>query len=335
VPPPTVKDKQRDLDDREAALNTRRVLDVRRLRVLHAVVETGSVTRAAARLSYTPSAISQQLATLERETGLPLVERAGRGLRPTAAGRLLAEHAEVVLARLDEAEAALGALRDGRTGRVTVAAFFTAGSSLVPVALRDYRRDHPDVAVDVVVAEPDEAIERVRSGRCDVGVVVPYAAPAGDVADLHCRHLLDDPYRVVLPADHPLADRARVRLADLADEPWIRTASAPGYCQQQVAEACTAAGFTPRYAVEADEYPTTQGYAAAGLGVALVPLLALGAVATGVVVRRVDGPEPVRRVCAVTRPSLLATRAVVGLLDALDSAAAQHRAGARDQVLRS
>jgi DNA-binding transcriptional LysR family regulator len=319
-----VKDKRFNVDRREAVLNNQRMLDVRRLRVLQAVVETGSVTKAAARLSYTPSAISQQLATLEREAGLALVERAGRGLRPTAAGRLLADHAAGVLARLDEAEAALGALRNGRTGRVSVAAFFTAGASLVPIAVRDFRRDHPDVAVDVAVAEPDEAVERVRSGRSDVGVVVP----PGPIADLHCRHLLDDPYRVVLPVDHPLAGRDRIRLADLAADPWIATASAPGYCQQQVLDACAAAGFTPRYAMEADEYPTTQGYAAAGLGVALVPLLALGAVAAGVVVRRIDGAEPVRRVCAVTRPSLLDRKPVAALLDAFDSAAA-------GQVLRS
>jgi DNA-binding transcriptional LysR family regulator len=300
------------------------VLDVRRLRVLRAVVDTGSVTGAAARLSYTPSAISQQLSTLERETGLALVERQGRGLRPTAAGRMLAEHAGAVLDRLADAEAALGALRDGRTGRVAVAAFSTAGSSLVPPALRDFRRAHPGIAVDVAVAEPDEAVERIRAGRCDVGVVVA----SREWPDLHCRHLLDDPYRVVLPADHPLADRPRVRLADLAGEPWIGTVSAPGYCQQQIADACAAAGFTPAYAVEADEYPATQGYAAAGLGVALVPLLALGAVAAGVVVRRVDGPEPVRRVCVVTRPALLGTPGVAAMLAAFEAAAATHRAAA-------
>lgn len=298
------------------------MLDVRRLRVLRAVVDTGSVTGAAARLSYTPSAISQQLSTLERETGLALVERQGRGLRATDAGRMLAEHAGAVLDRLTEAEAAIGALRDGRTGRVTVAAFSTAGSSLVPVALRDFRRAHPGIAVDVTVAEPDDAVERVRAGRCDVAVVVG----TRDLAGLHCRHLLDDPYRVVLPADHPLAGRPRVRLADLAADAWIGTASAPGYCQQQVVDACAAAGFTPAYALEADEYPATQGYAAAGLGVALVPRLALGAVAAGVVVRRVDGPEPVRRVSVVTRPALLATPGVPAMLAAFGSAAASHLA---------
>jgi DNA-binding transcriptional LysR family regulator len=319
-----VKDKRRELDVREPLLKIGPVLDVRRLRVLRAVVDAGSVTGAAARLSYTPSAISQQLSTLERETGLALVERQGRGLRPTAAGRMLAEHAGAVLDRLAEAEAALGALRDGRTGRVTVAAFSTAGSSLVPVALRDFRRAHPGIAVDVAVAEPDDAVDRVRSGRCDVGVVVAYR----EWADLDCRHLLDDPYRVVLPADHPLAGRPRIRLADLAGEPWIGTASAPGYCQQQVADACAAAGFTPAYAVEADEYSATQGYAAAGLGVALVPLLALGAVAAGVVVQRVDGPEPVRPVCVVTRPGPVGTPGVPAMLAAFEVAAATHRAAA-------
>lgn len=302
------------------------MLDVRRLRVLREVVAAGSVSGAATKLRYTPSAVSQQLATLERETGVTLVERVGRGVRPTAAGRLLAEHAGAVLNRLDEAECAVRALRDGRTGRLALVAFPTAGASLVPLALREFRREFPGVAVDVAVAEPDEAEERVRAGRADLGVVVVHEGAAQDLA---CRPLLDDPYRVVLPASHPLAARDRIRLADLADEPWIATTSAPGYCQQQVVDACAAAGFTPRYTVEADEYPATQAYAAVGLGVALVPLLALGAVADGVEVRRVDGPEPVRRVCAVTREALLGAPAVPGMLDALAAAAARQQATAR------
>ncbi len=325
-----MQDKRIVLYDGEALLHNRRVLDVRRLRVLKAVVEAGSVTAAAQRLGYTPSAVSQHVAALEREAGTTLLERSGRGVRPTRAGLLLAEHAGAVLARLAEAENALVALRAGQSGRLGITAFPTAGATLVPAAVGRFRVRRPGVHLDVTVAETDEATDAVRSGRVDVGVTVEPSAPgSGRADDLVHVHLLADPFRVVLPRGHRLASRRRIDIGELAAEPWVATSSCPASCQQQAVDACAAAGFTPRFTVQADDYPATQGYVAVGLGVALVPVLGLGGVHDGVVVRRLRDPEPVRHVYAVTRRSTTRDGAVPVMLDALRDAAAELGALAR------
>ncbi len=297
------------------------MLDLRRLRVLRTVVRSGSMAAAAAELGYTPSAVSQHVSALERETGTVLLEKAGRGVRPTPAALLLAEVADDVLARLADAETHLAALRAGRTGRLHLTSFPSAGASLVPPAVAALRRRHPDVELALGMAEPDEALRALRAGASDVAVVVP-PAHVGD--DLLLVHLLDDPYSVLLPADHPLAGRSAVDLADLAGEHWVGTASAPGHCQQAALDACAAAGFTPSYTVQADEYPTTQGFVAAGLGVALVPGLALGLLHERVVARPLVGAQPSRRVCAAVRRARADDVVVRAVLHALADAAA-HR----------
>ncbi|WP_165400061.1 LysR family transcriptional regulator [Motilibacter rhizosphaerae] len=292
------------------------MLDIRRLRVLKTVVDTGSVTAAAGVLSYTPSAVSQQLAVLEREAGTPLLERVGRGLRPTAAGLLLAEHAAALLERVAEAEAALAALREGRAGSLRVVAFQTAGVGLVPAVVGAFQRRSPDVRLDVTVADPPESIDAVRAGTADIALAVEpgYDLPSAEDAVLVRRHLLDDAYRVVLPRTHRLAGRRAVALEDLADDPWVMTSSCPGTCEAPMLEACAGAGFKPRVAVSAEDYFALQGYVEVGLGVALVPLLALRAVREGVVVRPVRGREPVRRVFAVTRRAIADDGAVRAFL---------------------
>lgn len=316
------------MDDGEARLYVRGVLDVRRLQVLRAVVRTGSVRAAAAQLGYTPSAVSQQVSALERESGTVLLERAGRGVRPTDAALLLADVADDVLDRLADAEAALASLRAGRTGRLHLTSFPSAGASLVPPAVAALRRRSPDVELVLGVAEPDEALVALRAGAVDVAVVVePYEPPAPPDGELVRVHLLADPYAVLLPAGSPLADAADVDLGELAALPWVGTASAPGHCQAAVLEACRAAGFTPSYAVQADEYPTTQGFVAAGLGVALVPRLALGMLHERVVVRPVRGWQPVRHVYAAVRAARAGEAAVSAALAALaDAAAPLHHA---------
>lgn len=298
------------------------MLDLRRLRVLRAVVRTGSVRAAGEQLGYTPSAVSQHVTALERETGAVLLERAGRGVRPTDAARLLADVADDVLDRLADAEAALASLRAGRTGRLHLTSFPSAGAALVPPAVAALRRRFPEVELVLGVAEPDEALPALRAGDVDVAVVVeqwlPDEVPADDLARTH---LLDDPYRVLLPTSHPLAGAAEVDLADLALEAWVDTASAPGHCAAAALDACRAAGFTPSYAVRADEYPTTQGFVAAGLGVALVPALALGLVHERVVVARVSGPQPVRHVYAAVRAARSGEALVTAATGALSEAA--------------
>jgi DNA-binding transcriptional LysR family regulator len=288
-------------------------------------VETGSVSGAAASLNYTPSAISQSITALERETGTVLLERAGRGIRPTDAALVLCEHAALVLASVQQAEEALAGLRAGRGGRVRIGAFPTAGSSLVPQALAAFQQHLPEVALDLTVLEPDEAIASLHAGSIDVAVVVETFAPGQAPPDgLRRRHLLADPFRMVIPRGHRLAAHRVVDLATLATEQWIGVNSCPGYCQQVVNQACLQAGFKPRYGLEADEYPTAQGFVAAGLGVALIPLLALGAaVHSGVVVRRLKGDQPVRQVWSATRAAIADQVPVRTMLDDLDWAARQ------------
>jgi DNA-binding transcriptional LysR family regulator len=301
------------------------MLDVRRLRVLRAVVDGGSMAAAAGKLGYTPSAVSQHLAALEREAGVALLERAGRGVRPTAAGTILAEHAAAVLARLAEAEAALADLVAGRIGRLGVTFFPTAGASLVPPAVAAFRRQHPDVELRLQMAEPSDAIPAVTGGRTDIAVVVDLQRGGpSDTSGLTWVHLLDDPYHVVLPRGHKLVERRVLRLVEIAAEPWVQTASAPGPCQDVIFGACTRAGFQPRVAVEADDYPTTQGLVAAGVGVALVPGLALGAVHPGVAVRPIGEHRPVRHIHAAVRDAGALHPTVRTFLDALLAAARMH-----------
>ncbi len=303
------------------------MLDLRRLRALRAVVETGSVTAAAEEVGYTPSAISQHVTSLERETGTVLLERAGRGVRPTAAGRLLASHAAEVMAKVAEAEAALAALRAGEMGTLRVASFPTAGAALVPPALARLRRRMPALEVDLRVAEAHESLPMVRQGELDLAVITydPHLSE-GRGEGLHLEHLLDDPFRVVLPRGHRLSRRRVLRLAELAGEAWVETMCSQGCCQNAAYEAYGRAGFTPRRAVQAAEYWPAQGFVAAGLGVALIPTLGLGTLHDGVVVRRLErSEEPVRRVQAATRPSIAGQPPVKAMLEALHEAAWSHR----------
>jgi DNA-binding transcriptional LysR family regulator len=304
------------------------MLDTRRLEVLRHVVDAGSITGAAANLSFTPSAVSQTISALERETGIALFEKAGRGIRPTRAGHVLAEHADAVLDRLREAEAALVALRSCQSGRLRLAAFATAGASLVPRAMARFRSAHPAVELDLVVAEVGAALGELRAGRIDLAVVQDDHGSEGASGDGLVRtHLLDDPYRVILPADHPLASCRRVSLDDLAGDPWIGTAS--GRCNSMgvVTDACRSAGFQPHFAIEADEFSTALGFAAAGLGVALVPLLALSSVPDGVRVRPIDGHTPARRIFSVTRAQGATEPPVPAMVEALRDSAGTYLAG--------
>lgn len=303
------------------------MLDVRRMQVLRAVVTSGSITAAATNLGYTPSAVSQQVAALERQTGMRLFERAGRGIRPTAACRLLTEHAEIIGQHLAEAELALADLRDGRTGRLSIRYFVTAGQALVPPAVAELRREHPGVHLDLKLIEPGPVPE-VAQGEADVAICV-LPVDAEPVPGVRIVHLLDDPFRLVLPRSHPLAARRVIDLAELAEEPWVGNEWPPGQCAQVVLDACAAAGFSPGIVVESENYACAQGFVAAGLGLSLVPLLGVEPRRPGVVVRRVRRPEPVRVIYAVVRDSVADQPAVTCLLDALGRAAKSVATGRR------
>lgn len=306
------------------------MLDARRLQVLKAVVDAGSITAAAASLGYTPSAVSQSISALEREAKTPLFEKAGRGIRPTQAGLVLAEHAGAVAHQLLDAERALEALRAGEAGRLRIAAFATAGAALVPRALAAFREGHPGVELDLAIAETEEALAQLRSGHRDLCVIAENSPVTDEGRDgLTYMHLLDDPYRLVLPLAHPAASARTVPLQDMADESWIATASARCNTLQTVTTACARAGFSPRFAIEADEFATTVGFVAAGLGVALVPMLALSSFPDDVVSRRLRGGGPSRQVYVVTRSARPSHPMIKVLVQALRSSAGSYlRAGA-------
>lgn len=290
------------------------------MQVLRAVVTSGSVTAAATNLGYTPSAISQQIAALEKQAGLALLERVGRGVQPTAAGRLLTEHAAVISKNLAEAETALSDLREGRTGRLAIRYFATAGAALVPPALAKLRRDHPGVQVDLKLIDPEDPLPEVEAGRADLAIVVhPRQGPLR--GGVRLIHLLDDPYRAVLPRGHRLAGKRVLDLADLADEPWIGNEWPAGPCLRVMIEACAAAGFSPNFVVESEDYATAQGFVAAGLGVSVIPQMGLGSRHPGVVVRRLRHPEPVRPIHAAVRESSMSQPALRDLIEALREAA--------------
>jgi DNA-binding transcriptional LysR family regulator len=297
------------------------MLDVRRMQVLRAVVTSGSVTAAATNLGYTPSAVSQQIAVLERQAGMPLLERVGRGVRPTAAGRLLTEHAAIIGQHVAEAETALADLRAGRTGRLAIRYFATAGAALVPPALAKLRADHPRVQVDLRLINPAEPLAEVVKGDADLAIMVPGHEETAD--GIRLVHLLDDPYHAVLPKGHPLAAKRVLDLAEMAEEPWVNNELAAGPCLDRMLAACASAGFTPNFVVQSDDYATAQGFVAAGLGVTLIPSLGLGQRHTAVAVRRVRNPVPVRSIYAAVRETSLAQPALAGLLDALRDVATQ------------
>ncbi|MEU5278656.1 LysR family transcriptional regulator [Streptomyces asoensis] len=295
------------------------MIDVRRMQVLRAVVGNGSVTGAAAALGYTPSAVSQQIAALEKEAGTALLERVGRGVRPTAAGLLLTGYADAIGRQLAEAETALADLLAGRTGRLAVRYFATAGAGLVAPAVARLREAHPGVRVDLrLTADPQDPSAEVREGRADLALLVGSGEGRGDGVRL--TRLLDDPYLAVLPRGHRLAGRRSVRLAELAEEAFVGS-EWPGPCLDAQLDACAAAGFRPGFVVQSEDHMTAQGFVAAGLGVSLVPRLGLGSRHPGVVVREVRDPVPVRVIQAVVRGTAPAQPALDAFIDALKQAA--------------
>lgn len=274
------------------------MLDVRRMKVLREVAARGSFSAAAESLSFTQSAISQQVAALERETGAKLVDRGPRGIRLTQAGEVLVRHADAVLARLACAEEELQALAGLRGGRLRLSTFQSAGATLVPRAVAAFHRRYPDVELAVIQAEPEEATQLLRAGELDLAVVYDFDGIPGALDEtLDAVHLIDDRYDLLVARDHPLADKQRVGMRELADERWVNATRGCG-CRKAVLHACAQAGFEPNVAFETDEILAIQALVANGMGVALLPQLALTAVHPGVAVRPVGADAPMRHIHA-------------------------------------
>jgi DNA-binding transcriptional LysR family regulator len=301
------------------------MLDVRRMKVLREVAARGSFSAAAEALSFTQSAISQQVAALERETGTKLVERGPRGIRLTQAGEVVVKHADAVMSRLSCAEEELQALAGLRGGKLALSTFQSAGATLVPRAVAAFHRRYPDVELALAQAEPEDATEMLRAGELDLAIVYDFDGIPGGLDDaLDKTHLIDDRYDLLVARDHPLAEKARIRMGDLAEERWVNSTQGCG-CRQAVLHACAQAGFEPRVAFETDEILAVQALVANGMGVTLMPQLALTAVHPGVAVRPLGRDAPIRHIYAARLNDAYRSPATVAMLQLLVDMAEEFR----------
>ncbi len=271
-------------------------VELRHLAALDAVARTGSFGRAAQELGYTQSAVSQQIATLERAVGEKLVERPGgpRAVSLTEAGELLLRHAEAIVARLDAARADMAALRAGEMGTLRIGTYQSVGARVLPEVMRRIRAERPGLRLELHEPETDpELYAHVESGDLDLAFCTP-PLPEGP---FEARELLSDPYVLVVPADHPLARREAASLADLGDLPLVGSQTCASAAQAE--EALRAHGFEPVYAFRSDDNGTVQGLVAAGYGAALYPLLAVMPGDPRVRVLRLEPPIPRRRIGVV------------------------------------
>jgi DNA-binding transcriptional LysR family regulator len=278
------------------------MLDLKRLRVLAEVARQGSFSAAADALFLSQSAVSQQVATLEREVGMPLLERTRNGPKLNDAGRTVVCHAEAALARLEQAEHELKAIAGLEGGDLRIASFPSASATLLTDALAEFSARHPEVRLTVTEAEPQDSLPRLRAAEVDLAIVFDYPMlpPGDDERDVERMLLLTESMYVVLPRSHPLAEADVVKLADLAEEPWM-CGVCPSSCGDVVKQALRQAGFDPTIAFESDEYEVQQAYVAAGLGFALLPDLALPTLRPDLVVRPTRPIAPKRQVWAATR----------------------------------
>ncbi|MER7243791.1 LysR family transcriptional regulator [Kribbella sp. NPDC000426] len=295
------------------------MIDLGRLRALHAVAQYGSVNRAAEVLGYTPSAVSQQLAKLERETRTTLIERQGRGIVLTDAAQQLASTAARILALVEDAELTLDEQRGQAIGTLSIAAFPTAARGLLPSALVRLVHDHEGLDIRVRETDPFEAVAAVNRGEIDVAVVhdwhnTPLALPEG----LSRAKLGTDPADVLVPASHRLAGKEFVRAEDLVGERWI-CQPAGSICHEWLIRTMRRAGVEPEVAYSIAEYQTQLAMLARGIGIGLLPRLGRGPVPAGVVVVPLQ-PAPTRRLYAVWRTTTSRRPAIAVTLETLKSA---------------
>ncbi|MFF5565818.1 LysR family transcriptional regulator [Streptomyces sp. NPDC012623] len=294
------------------------MIEARHLRVLRTVAATGSFSAAARELGCTQPAVSQQMRALETSAGTPLVVRTGRETRLTQAGEVLVRHATGILAGLTAAEEEVAAIAGLRAGRVRLVSFPSGSSTLVPTALAALRAAHAGTRVSLVEAEPPNSAAMLRDGECDVALAFRYDGSTTEWEDLVVRPLLVDRLVGLVPEGHRLAETRTVPIGELAGESWI--AGCPR-CREQLVGACERAGFTPRIDFATDDYPAVIGLVAAGLGVAVLPELALESVRTEGVRTIAVEPAVRREIVALTLPDLARVPAVAATLDQLVLAA--------------
>jgi DNA-binding transcriptional LysR family regulator len=287
------------------------MFDARLLSVFREVATRGSFSEAAAALSFTQPAVSQQIARLERQLGTRLLARESRGVALTPAGEVLLRHAETVLAQLRAAEAEVQTVAGVERPRLRVGAFPSAAASIMPPALADLRATHPEADIAMRVIEDAPALEALRRGELDVALVLDSELLQLDLpAGIEAPTVLEDPLLIALPYSHRFAGRSTVSLADLRDDEWM-VCGVGGTCTDSnvVLRACDEAGFEPRITFESEDYSAIMGMVASGMGVALIPSLALVGAREDIAIRPLRGARPVRRVraaIAADRPSALA-----------------------------
>jgi DNA-binding transcriptional LysR family regulator len=298
------------------------MIDVRRLRLLRELAARGTVAAVADALSYTPSAVSQQLAVLEREAGVQLIERAGRGVRLTSAGHVLVGHAEAVLARLEQAEADLAAAAGGVAGTIRVASFQTGARALVAPTILRLMETHPRLRCELLEMEAEESLPALRLGDVDVAVAEEYEhAPRPRDPALERHDLGRDRLVLVLPPDHPAAAGGRpVPLRRMADETWICGRAGTRFADMFERAVRSVGGFEPDIRHRSNDIALMIGAAADGTAVALVPSLGRPEERTDVAVRELAGKPLDRTVFAVVRLGSAGNPAVAAVLDQLRAA---------------
>jgi DNA-binding transcriptional LysR family regulator len=307
--------------------------DLRLLKVLREVALRGSFSAAAEALSYSQPAVSQQIARLEAQAGVKLLERQPKGIKLTPAGEALVRHTERILAQLAEAQAELTEIASSARGRLRLAAFATAAGTIVPLAVSEFRRLRPGVHVELQLMDPPQSIPALRRGDVDLVITEEGGFEADpNLAGLGVERLMDDVLYAALPVDHPLATRRAISLGDLTHDDFMLV-GLKGTCSDSniVLRACKQAGFEPRIAYTSDDYFAIQGLVASGMGVALVPGLALVSTREDVAVRPLRGRPPYRRIGAVYDGEAIGPLAV--MLDCLRDAVEEYQRAAPMSVV--
>jgi DNA-binding transcriptional LysR family regulator len=300
------------------------MIDVQRLRVFRAVVASGSVQAAAEHLGYTPSAVSQQISALQRETGLVLFEKAGRGIAPTASAKVLAAESEDLMESLNRLGGVVDHLREGHAGGLTIGAFSSAAQFWLPAVAKGLRREFPDLVLDLMLNELGP--ETPTAARRDLDITTEDADQDGVDRPGHSRHVLaEETYRVVAPRGHELLAEwdSQVPMLALAGQPLIDNDYHSNTCSVIIRNACRAAGFSPRYVARSEDHHTALAFVAAGVGVTLLPALAVPEAMAGVDSRELVNPSPRRRIVVHVRDGAAGSPPVVRALELLDEAVAK------------
>jgi DNA-binding transcriptional LysR family regulator len=296
------------------------MVDLRRLRALRELADRGTIAATADALHLTPSAVSQQLAVLEREVGQPLLEPNGRSVRLTAAATAVLAHADVLFSEVERMDATLAALAGGAVGTVRIGAFATAIRGLVVPAVARLRETSPGLELVIRDVESPEVFDAVALGEMDVGISMEHSGAPGRDDERFARfELMRDVLDVAVPAGHELAD-GDAKLTDLAGEPWI--APPEGWsCDDVIRVSCSAAGFTPDVAHRSGDWTAIMAMVGAGLGVAVVPRLAQDAPPPGVVIRRLRGEPAARHLFVMCRRGAEDHPAIGATISAIRAAA--------------